>query len=207
MDRKMPTANDMANARPEIVESYRDFKPPANFKKSLGILLDAVPAKYLVGLKTILLTNRAALTRSQRRRRTWSRNHKIRLAGARGWYQPAWNSGPAVICLYVDNILQSEPAWVRQVPLMRYEALGTVLYHEIGHHIHAVHKPIHEDKEVVADDWSRRLFLRFLRLRYWYLVPLMYAVGHAIRIARRFARPATARKSARPGNQLVRHGL
>jgi hypothetical protein len=50
-----------------------------------------------------------------------------------------------------------------------------VLYHEIGHHIHAEHKPVHEEKENVADDWSHKLwgilfgntigmrFLRFMR--------------------------------------------
>jgi hypothetical protein len=181
----MSTVVPQQGVRPEIVENYRDFEPPANFRRSLDELLDAVPTKYLVGLKTILLTNRTALTRDQRRQKTWSRNRKIRLADARGWYQGASRSSPASICLYVDNILQSEQPWMRRVPLLRYEALGTVLYHEIGHHIHAVHKPIFAGKENVAEDWSRKLFVRFLRLRYWYLKPLFYPPALIARLVRR----------------------
>ena len=170
--------------RPEIVENYRDFEPPANFKRSLDELLDTVPERYLVGLKVIVLTNQTALSRDQRRQKAWSRNHKIRLADARGWYQRANRTSPANICLYVDNILRSEQPWIRRIPLLRYEALGTVLFHEIGHHIHAAHKPVFDGKENVAEDWSRKLFVRFLRLRYWYLMPLLYPAALVVRLVR-----------------------
>src|SRR5208282_2289273 len=163
----MTTIQTEKRVRPEIVENYRDFDPPAGFRTTLDELLDALPEKYLAGLKTIILTNQEALSRDQRRQKTWSRNHKIRLADARGWYQRASRSSPANVCLCVDNILTSEEPWMRRVPVFRYEALGTVLYHEIGHHIHAAHKPVFDGKENVAEDWSRKLFGRFLRLHYW----------------------------------------
>ena len=50
------TAEMRADPRlPELVESYRDFEPPANFKQVVETLLAYVPPKYLVGLKTIIL--------------------------------------------------------------------------------------------------------------------------------------------------------
>jgi hypothetical protein len=164
-------------SRPEIIENYNDFDPPANFRKLLDELLDSVPGKYLVGLKTILLTNEAALSRDQHRRKTWSRNHKVRLADSRGWYQRASNTSQAEIYLNVDNIVRSEPPWTRRIPVLRYEALGTVLFHEIGHHIHAVHKPVFKGREDVAENWSRKLFVRFVRKRYSYLMPLLYLMA------------------------------
>jgi hypothetical protein len=179
----METTQDERKARPEIVENYRDFGPPANFRKLLEDLLDAVPAKYLVGLRTIVLANQSALTRDQRRQKVWSRNRKIRLADARGSYQRATKSSSATVWLYVDNILRSEEPWFRRIPIFRYHALATVLYHEIGHHIHAVHKPIFDGKENVAEDWSKKLFGRFCRLRYWYLRPVAYPIWVVIELA------------------------
>jgi hypothetical protein len=53
---------------PTIVESFRDFEPPSNFRRDVETLLRYVPPKYLVGLSTIVLTNCAALTRDKRKR-------------------------------------------------------------------------------------------------------------------------------------------
>jgi hypothetical protein len=181
MERQHPERRE----RPEIVEDYRDFEPPDNFRVLLEDLLDGVPAKYLVGLKTIVLANQSALTRNQRRQKIWSRNRKIRLAEARGCYYRATRSSPATVWLYVDNILRSEKPWFRRLPILRYYEPGTVLYHEIGHHIHAVHRPVFEGKEKVAEDWSKKLFGRFCRLRYWYLRPFAYPLWLFFELARR----------------------
>jgi hypothetical protein len=172
----MEAARDQQSMRPEIVENYKDFEAPANFRKLLDDLLEAVPAKYLVGLKTIVLANQSALTRDQRRQKIWSRNRKVRLKEVRGCYYRATKSSPATVWLYVDNILRSEVPSFRRMPFLRYDALGTVLYHEIGHHIHAVHKPVFEGKEDIAEDWSKKLLGRFFRQRYWYLRPVVYPV-------------------------------
>lgn len=58
-----------------------------------------------------------------------------------------------------------------RLPFFRYIMPGDVLYHEIGHHIHAIHKPIHEEREYVAEDWSRKLYANFVRKHYWYRYP------------------------------------
>jgi hypothetical protein len=51
----------------------------------------------------------------------------------------------------VDNIVKAQPSWALHVPLLRYVTVGDVLYHEIGHHIHAVHRPVYDGKENVAE--------------------------------------------------------
>jgi hypothetical protein len=158
---------------PTVVESYGDFQPPMNFRRTVETLLQYVPPKYLVGLKTIVLTNQAGLTSKKRKQRTWSRNRKVRLAECLGSYHRASKSSPATIWLYVDNIVESGISWWNRVPVLRYVVVSHVLYHEIGHHIHAVHRPVYEEKEDVADDWSGMLTRRFYSKHYWYLYPLL----------------------------------
>jgi hypothetical protein len=69
---------------PTIVEAYRDYSPPPTFKALVQDLLKAVPPRYLVGLKAIILTNQAAGTRHQKRQKVWeqkSKNQARRCAG------------------------------------------------------------------------------------------------------------------------------
>jgi hypothetical protein len=166
---------------PEIVESYRAFEPPRIVRTLVEDLLRAVPSKYLGGLKTIVLTNQAGLSREQRRKRTSGRKQG-RLAEALGVYNPATRSSPAIVTLHVDNILDCMPSWGLKAPLLRYLWLSQTLYHEIGHHIHAVHKPVYEGKENVAEDWSRKLSGRFLRTHYWYLLPVLLPISYVVRL-------------------------
>lgn len=169
---------------PTIVEDYLDYSPPPIFRQTLHELLKAVPSRYLVGLKTITLTNQAAGTRAQKRKKAWSRNRKIRLSDAQGYYSAATRSSQATIVLHVDNILKGMRPWELRAPLLCYEPLATVLYHEIGHHIHAEHKPVYEGKENIAEDWTRKLSGRFYLQHYWYLKPLFYPVWLFTRIPR-----------------------
>jgi integrase len=80
----------------------------------------------------------------------------------------------ATVWLYVDNNAEAQATWRNWVPLLRYMMPAEVLYHEIGHHIHAVHRPIHDGRETFAEDWSRKLWGRFCRKHYWYLFPFLY---------------------------------
>jgi len=173
----MPTIASAPRVRPDVVEQYKAFEPPIAFRGMLEELLDSVPANYLVGLKTIVLTNQKALGRDQKRQKTWSRNHMIRLADALDWSNRATRTTSASVFLLVDNIRRSEQSGMQGIPILRYEALGTVLFHEIGHHIHAVHKPVFKQREDVAENWSKKLFVRFIRKRYGYLVPFLYPFG------------------------------
>jgi hypothetical protein len=180
---------------PAIVESYRDFEPPPNFRGLIETLLLYIPPKYLTGLKTIVLTNRSGLTRDKRRQKVWSRNRKILLADASGSYSRATKSSPATVWLYVDNLARNA-GWMLRVPFLCYMMPADVLYHEVGHHIHTVHKPIHEEREDVAQDWSGKLYADFVRKRYWYIYPFLYIVARIVSpIAKRLKRRSRGRSS------------
>ncbi|MGB7022770.1 MAG: hypothetical protein WBD73_03150 [Candidatus Acidiferrales bacterium] len=172
-------------ARPQIVETYRDFAPPPWLKTIIEKALDSVPANYLAGLKTVVLTNKSALSRDQRRQKIWQRSKTHRLAEARGAYYRATRSRPASVWLYVDNIMRPFGPWYFRVPIAGVTEFAEVLFHEIGHHIHTVHKPVYDGKENVAEDWSKKLLRRFCRRRYWYAVPVLYPLATTINIARR----------------------
>src|ERR1700730_1041103 len=104
---------------PTIVESYRNFAPPSNFRRDVKTLLRFVPPKYLVGLKAIVLTNRAGLTGNKRKQKVRSRNRTVRLAGCLGSYSRAGRNSTATVWLYVDNIVKAELSWCRRGPLRR----------------------------------------------------------------------------------------
>lgn len=182
-----------AATSPTIVETYRGYVPPPCFLQLVKDLLKAVPSRYLAGLQAIILTNQTGETRKQKRQKVWSRNRKVRLGDALGYYSPATRSAQASICLHVDNILNEMQAWELRVPLLRYEPVASVLYHEIGHHIHAEHKPIYKGKEDVAEDWRGKLSGHFYLRHYWYLMPLLYPLGLVVKaftwIRKRFRFP------------------
>ncbi|HEY6129186.1 MAG TPA: hypothetical protein VIW23_13490 [Candidatus Acidoferrum sp.] len=184
------TSNEVESSRfPTIVEVYRNFEPPPSLKRDVEMLVSYVPQKYLVGLKTIILTNKAGMTRDKRRQKVWSRNHKILLSDARGSYSAATRSSAASVSLYVDNIVESDPDWFRTLPVFGHGTLAHVLYHEIGHHIHRAIRPVYKEKEDVADDWSGRLWGNFCRKHYWYMFPLLWLLARAASpIAKRLKR-------------------
>lgn len=173
------------NSTPEVVEHYRDYSPPSNLKRWVENLLESVPTKYTIGLKTVVLTNQRGLTRDQRRQKIRQRGHKYKLSHGLGAYFRATRSRPATVSLYVDNILRSQPRWTLRVPVLRYVYLAPVLYHEIGHHIHAVHHPVYEGKENVAEKWSTYLSGQFFRKHYWYARPILYVMWLLIRFMKR----------------------
>jgi hypothetical protein len=75
-----------------------------------------------------------------------------------------------MVWVFVDNTLRPFPQFMLKIRLIQYVALASVLYHEVGHHIHAVHRRVYEDRENVAEDWSRKLSRQFFLRRYGYPV-------------------------------------
>jgi hypothetical protein len=187
----MSVLDGAGSYRAQIVENYQEFEPPPRLRGWVEELLNDVPAKYLVGLSTVILTNQNALTRDQRRQKIWGRKRKYRLAEVRGAYYGATKFRPAYVLLLVDNILRSVPSWVLRMPLLCYTEISEVLYHEVGHHIHAVHARVHDGKENVAEDWQRKLKRRFVRKHYWFLLPVVYPASN---LAKFILRSATWKK-------------
>jgi hypothetical protein len=55
---------------PQIVVAFQNYPPPFNAEKAVRRMLRDVPAKFLLGLHTIVLTNVSVLSRKERDRKT-----------------------------------------------------------------------------------------------------------------------------------------
>jgi hypothetical protein len=164
-----------------ITESYQHFRPAIDAMSTVDRLLTGIPQKYLVGLKTVVLTDSTGLNHQSRRKKTWSRKRKVRIQECAGLYHQAWQGEPAWIELFVDNAISRCPGYLLKVPFVRDLQVASVLYHEIGHHIHKTQAPRYREREDVADDWSFRLATHYIRHRYWYFWPLLYVSSKLFR--------------------------
>lgn len=153
----------------EIVESYRDFSPPAPIRPSVERMILAVPGRYLYGLGTVVLTNASGLPR-RRRVKTRSRRRKVAIARCRGLYHRRWRGQAAWIEIFVDNCLHGLPPYFQRLTFFIESAVAEVFFHELGHHIHATVAPEYREPEAVAERYSRHLLRPYLRRRYWWLV-------------------------------------
>jgi hypothetical protein len=149
-----------AAARPRVVTSFFDYVPPFDVSSLVERMLGSVPPRYLIGLREVVLTNKIGLSRARRRSVTKSRGRKVKILQARGLYHAAWKGKQAWIEIFVDNTLSGYERgfwkWLLLFGCFRENALGGVLFHEIGHHIDATHRPEFREKEDIADDWSKR---------------------------------------------------
>lgn len=69
--------------------------------------------------------------------------------------------------------------------MIRDVCFGRVLFHEIGHHIHATMRPEYGDEEDVADIWVKKLAITFMRKKYWFLMPVARPLARLIEILTR----------------------
>jgi len=166
----------------QVSEHYRDWQPPVDGKRTVEYLLRQVPEAYLAGLGGVVLTNAGGLARGRRRARTWVRGRKIAIEDARGLYHATWKGQPAWIELFIDRICGRCPRWVLRVGLIREWLFAEVLFHEVGHHVHATARKEHADRESVADRWRDAILATYVRGRYWYLRPLTAAYGSLKRL-------------------------
>ena len=171
------------SARPRVVERYSAYTPPFDVKALVEKMVESVPPKYLVGLEEILLTNTAGLPRKIRRGMTKSRKKKVRMIEARGLYHRAWNNRPAWIEIYVDNTLHVwQRGWWLRLRFLRESAVGEVLFHEIGHHIHFTVKPEYREREDVADEWLKKLRVNYYRTRRPFFTAFLRVIRPLVRI-------------------------
>lgn len=181
------------SAGPQIVEAYKNYSPTFDVSKTIRLLLRYVPANYLVGLRTIVLTNQGALSHDRRRRKLLSRGRRYSMDRVLGSYHQAWKGELAWIQIFVDRIIANMPKGTDRVSLLRNIAVADVLYHEIGHHIHKTSRPEFREREDVADSWKHKLASRFARKRYWYLHP--FYIGYRfVKNAQKFFRRAKSKR-------------
>lgn len=145
----------------KIVEQYDNYRPPVRLYGSLELLLRYVPEEHLEGLHTIIVTNSEYMRKALKGKLTRDKK-RFRPAECRGLY------GKGQILLMVDQICDVELFMI--IPPVRTFFIGEVLYHEIGHHIHAMQQPgFKKEKEAFADEQRDELMKIFLNKHYWYL--------------------------------------
>jgi len=164
-----------------IKEFYQHYQPPVKATAIVRRLLSRVPDKYIRGLGYVVLTNLSGQPRRHRLGKTTSRGRRVPQSRVLGRYHQRCQGQTPWIELYVDQIFRGFPRWALWIPFARDLAIGDTLYHELGHHVHMFIRPEYREKEDVAEDWRKRFMRRFLRRRYWYLIP----VALIIRLIRR----------------------
>jgi hypothetical protein len=165
-------ATEEKQSGPRIVVAYQNYKPPFDSEKVICNMLSVVPANYLRGLHSVVLTNVQALPHKSRVRKGSGRR-RVPLSEALGYYTQAWKGEPTRVTLLIDNLEKRwGRAWLR-FGIIRDIIVAEVLYHELGHHIHRLHIPEFEGSENVAEKWSKKLRVKFLRVHYWYLIPVI----------------------------------
>lgn len=164
-----------------IQDAYKDFIPPVNARRTVSRLLSGIPAKYVSGIKTVVLTNTQGLNRERRKQKTRSRKRKVRIRESSGLYHQEWRNEPAWIEIFVDNLCQYWPSWILRIPFLRDLAFAETVFHEIGHHLQRTQVPEFAEREDVADRWSERLSRQYLRRRYWYLMPLLFGFAFILK--------------------------
>jgi len=151
---------------PRIVESFQAYTPPFDEKKAVRRMLRDTPRKFLYGLHSVV--------RSLAKNATEKPGGVVVLRSATLWaiYSQEWRGEPVHITILLDNLeKRMGRKWLR-VGFVQDLELSEVFFHELGHHIHRVHRPEYKEREDVADNWSKKLASRFIRGRYWYMLPL-----------------------------------
>ena len=169
-----------------VREAYRGYQPPFYFKATVEKLLATVPEKYLIGLDCVVLINQSGMPRRDRVGKIRSRKRQVDKLHVLGRYHPRRGSFSAYIELRVDRIILGlETAGFPKIKPLREIGIAHVLFHEVGHHIHATMRPEHLEKEDVADRWAGKLNRNFIRNKYWYLLPVMIPAAWIYKFARR----------------------
>jgi hypothetical protein len=170
-----------------IIESYQNYSPSFNAAKLVRQMLRKTPPKFLIGLRSVVLTNKAALSRKDQQRKLPSRGSRVVKGESLGYYSQEWKGEPAHITLLVDNVeKQCSRGWVFH-RFLRVCVFADLFFHELGHHIHRVHRPLYKEREDVADMWSKKLSRKFLADRYWYMLPVTAPVSLARNVWNDFA--------------------
>jgi hypothetical protein len=138
-------------------------------------MIASIPANLLFGLDAVVFTDINSLSQKRRTSTTRSRGRKVRIGNTAGLYHRKWQGKPAWIEIFVDQTMgaQSGHQWIFKIPVVRDILFSDILFHEIGHHIHATAQPEFREKEDVADNWKLKLQRRYMRGRYPWLTTVV----------------------------------
>ena len=137
-------------------------------------LLGFLSVDQLGSLESVFVTRHELQPHSRRRHKTRSRGRKIPILGCAGLYHQSWAGRRAWIELFADSITPSGwPRWVLRRRVMQNAVVGAIFFHEVGHHLHSTRAPEHREREDVAEKWSSRLLIPFLKREHSWFHPLM----------------------------------
>ena len=155
--------------------------------KSFKRMVKGLPSNRLQGLRAIVLTNTEGFNRKKRRKKTWSRQKKLSLTKCAGWYRPGIHGEQAEIEIIVDSIQNNYPTLMLRSRFLTDFIFSSVLFHEIGHHIHDTQEPEFINQEDAADKWQRKLNKKYFWKKYWYFLVLLVPISKVInRLRKRF---------------------
>ncbi len=140
------------------------------FERDITWLLSSIPGAYLKGLSEVYVTTSGEMNRQERRKRAIARGRRYALGEVKGFYTHASPSHAAGIVILVDQIFRGMRIGRR---FMRRLRISSVLFHEVGHHIHRTIARQHIDAEDAADKWEGKLTRSATYRRFFYLLPLL----------------------------------
>jgi hypothetical protein len=167
---------------PAIYEDFKDYKPPITIHRTIDKLLGAMPARYLSGLQSIVLTDSASIGHGKTSR---VGGRKLDRKRCQGFYHGGTRDRLAWIEITVDNVIQKYPPRVMKVAFIREIVLADTLYHEIGHHLIARVGSGVRNESRAADEWSRHLSRYYFRKHHPYLMLLARPLVFLLRVSLR----------------------
>jgi hypothetical protein len=173
-----------------VREDYTTYATPRWTRPTVERLLLSLYPSHVNGLSAIVLTdsNKADARKNGRRIRGNRRGVVV------GRYHPASVASQAWIEIVVDRVVTDLPQRLTWLQLVRDFGMASVLFHEIGHHLHATVGSAARGGELSADDWRLRLSAVHFNRRFWYLRPILPLLS---RFARRMAKSARGRRIRR----------
>jgi hypothetical protein len=164
-----------------IREAYKEYEPPFDVAATVNRLLNGVPKKHIIGIKTVVLSSSLNLNKKVKNTKVHVRGKAYKIGECRGQYTAKWKAQPAWIEVWVDNTLRQWPKGFFHFSIFRDIAISEILFHEIGHHIHKTQAPEYKEKEDVADSWMRKLNRYYYRRQYWYLAPMLLVIRFVLK--------------------------
>jgi hypothetical protein len=171
--------------RTKLITHFSEYSPPFDVTSLVFRMLESVPEEYLNGLSAVVLTSSDCLSRERLKSKTKSRKRKVEFARVLGLYHPAWQGEAAWVEIFVDRTLQDLTKGWFKTPFEREWFLSSVLFHEIGHHIHRTRRPEFREREDVAESWREKLTARYFQKKYPWMIALVYLMRLFRRLSRR----------------------
>lgn len=157
----------------EIREHYARCEPRLEYARHVETIAHTLPEWVISGIGLVLLRDSFSLSRKEARETLAS---GVPVCEASGVYYRAHQGDPARIELFLDTILGIWPQWVIHVPILRYEIVGRVFCHELGHHVYARKHPTAPANEREASAIGKALLSDYLRVRYKRWLPLIHPI-------------------------------